>query len=67
MFGIKFAPKKLRAITTKRKPGVMVLYDWEWKEIRHPFGGPDEYIKSLGLGLTYNLKYSRGRSSRISW
>jgi hypothetical protein len=58
MFGIKFSPKKLRAIITKKKPGVMVLYDWEWKEIRHPFKDPDEYIKSLGL--TYNLKNSWG-------
>jgi hypothetical protein len=29
MFGIKFTPKKLRAITTAKKPGVMILYDWE--------------------------------------
>jgi hypothetical protein len=55
MFGIKFVPKKLRAITTSKISGVMILYDWEWKEIRHPFGTVDESIKSLGL--TYNLRY----------
>jgi hypothetical protein len=58
MFGIKFTPKKLRAITTAKKPGVMILYDWEWKEIQHPFGTVEESIKSLGL--TYNLRYDWG-------
>jgi hypothetical protein len=58
MFGIKFAPKKLRAITTAKEPGVMILYDWEWKEICHPFGTVEESIKSLGL--TYNLRYDWG-------
>jgi hypothetical protein len=29
MFDINFAPKKLRAITTAKKPGVMIMYDWE--------------------------------------
>jgi hypothetical protein len=63
MFGIKFAPKKLRAITTSKKPGVMILYDWEWKEIRHPFGTVAESIKSLGL--TYYLRYCKSHPRQV--
>jgi hypothetical protein len=35
MFGIRFALKKLRAITTSPIPGVMILYHWDWNEIYH--------------------------------
>jgi hypothetical protein len=53
MFDIKFAPEKLRAITTAAEPGVVILYDREWIPIVKPFGDKEELMKSLGI--SYNL------------
>jgi hypothetical protein len=53
MFGIEFAPAKLRAITTISPPGEVVLYSREWVPIVVPFGDSAAYITSLDI--TYNL------------
>jgi hypothetical protein len=37
VFGIEFAPKKLRAITSG-KPGGITLYNREWEPFSQPFG-----------------------------
>jgi hypothetical protein len=54
MFGIKFAPAKLRAITTNDPPGDVVLYTREWILIVVSYGDAKVFITSLGI--TYNLK-----------
>ena len=57
MFGVVFAPEKLRAVTTAKDPGEVVLYTREWEPIRKPFGDAKAYIKSLGI--EYNLVLNR--------
>jgi hypothetical protein len=56
MFGIEFAPAKLRAITTIDPPGAgdVVLYTREWVSIVVPFGNAKAFMTSLGI--TDNLK-----------
>jgi hypothetical protein len=54
MFGIGFAPAKLRAITTIDPSGNFVLYTREWVPIVVPFDDAKAFITSLGI--TYNLK-----------
>jgi hypothetical protein len=64
MFGIKFASKKLRAITTAAEPGVVILYDREWIPIVKPFGDKEELLKSLGISSStgiFNLRPWRPR------
>jgi hypothetical protein len=53
MFGVEFAPAKLRAITTISPPREVVLYFREWVPIMVPLGDDAAYITSLGI--TYNL------------
>jgi hypothetical protein len=53
MFGIEFAPAKLRAVSSRTNPGDVVLYTRDWVPIVAPFGDKSAYIKSLGI--KYNL------------
>jgi hypothetical protein len=49
MFGIEFAPKKLRAVSSRTNPRDVVLYTCDWVPIVAPFGDKSAYIKSLGI------------------
>jgi hypothetical protein len=56
MFGIEFAPAKLRAVSSRTNPGEVVLYTRDWVPIVAPFGDKSAnrtFIKSLGI--KYNL------------
>jgi hypothetical protein len=53
MFGIEFAPAKLRAVSSRTNPGEVILYTRDWVLIVAPCGDKSEYIKSLGI--KYNL------------
>jgi hypothetical protein len=38
LFGIEFAPAKLRAVSSRMNPGEVVLYTRDWVPIVAPFG-----------------------------
>jgi hypothetical protein len=57
MFGIKFAPEKLRAITSG-DPGEINLYNREWIPFSQPFGDTESLTKSLGILINLDLTWA---------
>jgi hypothetical protein len=54
MFGIIFAPEKMRAITSRKVPGNNTFYSREWVPMVQPFGGMETSMKTLGIWGTFS-------------
>jgi hypothetical protein len=58
MFGIIFAPEKMRAITSRNVPGNLTFYSQEWVPMVQPFGGMETLMKTLGIWVTLSRYWS---------
>jgi hypothetical protein len=61
MFGIIFAPEKMRAITSRKVPGNLIFYYFysrEWVLMVQPFGGMETPMKTLGIWVTLSHDWS---------
>jgi hypothetical protein len=53
MFGVIFAPEKMRAITSHKVPGnLIIFYSQEWVQMVQPFGGMEIPMTTLGIWVT---------------
>jgi hypothetical protein len=57
MFGIEFAPEKLRAIKSG-EPGEITLYNREWVPFSQPFDDTESLMKSLGIFINLDLTWA---------